>query len=384
MTRSVLDITEYYGDTSGGVRTYLTEKAAYASARQGIRLAIAVPGAADAVEERGGVRWHSIASPPIPGQHPYRFVLSGRRVGEIIRSERPDVIEVGSAYTVPWLVRRVAKPESIPVVWFFHGHIPRIIAPRLGDSPSPRRWLAGAAARYVASIGRGMARTIVASDFARRDLESFGVERVTRVPLGVDTETFHPVRRERRQEIRRRWSVGDRPLAIYTGRLTTEKDLVTVVDAWRHVRHADAVLMLVGAGPLSRELETRASGARVRVVPFVHDRETLADLYAAADFYLAPGPAETFGLSAHEALASGTPVLSVDVGAVAEQVERSAAGMLYPLGDPAALAAAADALLDADLKALGTRGREFIVRHHQWPAVFDRIFAVYDEVVAAA
>ena len=384
MTRSVLDITEYYGETSGGVRTYLTEKATYAAARSSIRQAIAVPAAADSMEDRAGVRWYSIGSPPIPGQHPYRLVINGRRVNEIIRAERPDVIEVGSAYSVPWLVRRTARSLRIPVVWFFHGHIPRIIAPRLDAEPWRRRWLAAVAARYVAAIGRGMARTLVASDFARHDLERFGVERVTRVPLGVDADTFTPARRERRAEIRRRWGLAEQPLAIYTGRLTTEKDLTTAVDGWRLLRHDDAVLLLIGAGPLASRLEARARNARVRIVPFVHERETLADLYAAADFYLAPGPAETFGLSAHEALASGTPVLSVDAGAVAEQVARSGAGAVYPLGDPAGLAEAADAMLDTDRTALGTKGRDFIVRHHRWPAVFDRLFEVYDEVVAAA
>ena len=383
MTRSVLDISEYYGDTSGGVRTYLSEKAAYAAARHDVRQAIAVPGAVDSVEERAGVRWYSIASPPIPGQDPYRLVVNGRRVAEIIRAERPDVIEVGSAYTIPWLVRRVARPAGIPVVWFFHGHIPRIIAPRLEAEAAPRRWVAAAAARYVAAIGRTMARTIVASDFARLDLERFGVERVTRIPLGVDAETFTPARRERRMETRRRWGVADQPLAIYTGRLTTEKELATAVDGWRLLRHADAVLLLVGAGPLAARLADRARGARVRIVPFIHDREALADLYAAADFYLAPGPAETFGLSAHEALASGTPVLSVDVGAVAEQVARSGAGAVYPLGDAAALAHEADQLLDGDLPALGSRGRSFIVAHHLWPDVFGRLFALYDELLAA-
>ena len=384
MTRSVLDISEYYGDTSGGVRTYLSEKAAYAAARHDIRQAIAVPGGADSVEERNGVRWYSIASPRIPGQDPYRLVVNGRRVREIIRAEQPDVIEVGSAYTVPWLVRRVARPSGIPVVWFFHGHIPRIIAPRLEAEPRPRRWLAAAAARYVAAIGRGMARTIVASDFARNDLERFGVERVTRIPLGVDADTFTPARRERRMETRGRWGVEDQPLAIYTGRLTSEKQLGIAVDGWRRLRHADAVLMLIGAGPLAASLADGARGARIRIVPFVHDRDALADLYAAADFYLAPGPAETFGLSAHEALASGTPVLSVAAGAVAEQVERSGAGALYPLGNAAGLAHAADQLLESDLTALGGRGRSFIIAHHLWPDVFRRIFALYDEVLAAA
>jgi len=115
-------------------------------------------------------------------------------------------------------------------------------------------------------------------------------------------------------------------------------------------------------------------------VPFIHDRELLADLYAAADLYLAPGPAETFGLSAHEAMASGTPVLSVDVGAVAEQVRRSGAGVLYRLGDAASLAAGAGALLES-AEGLRPGARRFIEAHHRWDAAFERIFDVYRDVL---
>ncbi len=132
----------------------------------------------------------------------------------------------------------------------------------------------------------------------------------------------------------------------------------------------------MGAGPQAAALRA-AAGPAVRFVPFVSSREQMADLYAAADTYLAPGPAETFGLSAHEAMASGTPVLSVDEGAVAEQVRRSGAGSLYPLGDEAALASQVDAMLATDLSSTAQRARQFIETHHRWDVVFDQIFGIY-------
>ena len=289
---------------------------------------------------------------------------------------------MGSAYLAPWLVLDVARRENVPIVWFYHGHLPRIVAPLLADSPAPRRWVAAGAARYVRAISRSVDRTLVASDFARADLESFGVERVIRVPLGVDAETFHPDRRARRLETRRRRGLDDGPVALYTGRFTTEKDLHIAVEGWRRLRHRDATLLLIGAGPLRERLEQLAEGSRVHLLPFEHDLEALADLYAAADLYLAPGPAETFGLTAHEAMASGTPVLSVDAGGVAEQVRRSTAGALYPIRDPGALAAAADQLLDGDLAGAGARARAFIETHHRWDTVFDQLFRTYRDVLA--
>jgi alpha-1,6-mannosyltransferase len=100
----------------------------------------------------------------------------------------------------------------------------------------------------------------------------------------------------------------------------------------------------------------------------------VADLLAAADVYVASGPLETFGLSALEAFASGTPVLSVDRGAVVEQVERSGAGRLYALGDPQSLIDGVDALLGTG--SLGARARAH-AETHDWVSVFDHLFAVY-------
>ncbi|MGW9036017.1 glycosyltransferase, partial [Streptomyces sp. NPDC055721] len=74
--------------------------------------------------------------------------------------------------------------------------------------------------------------------------------------------------------------------------------------------------------PLRGALERRARERRlpVRFLGHVADREALADLQAAADVCLAPGPAETFGLSALEALACGTPVVVSASSALPEVV----------------------------------------------------------------
>jgi glycosyltransferase involved in cell wall biosynthesis len=80
-------------------------------------------------------------------------------------------------------------------------------------------------------------------------------------------------------------------------------------------------------------------------------------------------------------MASGTPVLSVDSGGVAEQVHRSGTGAVYRLGNAAELAEMADALLDGDLRMHGDRARAFIEAHHRWDAVFDRLFGVYRGLV---
>jgi len=81
----------------------------------------------------------------------------------------------------------------------------------------------------------------------------------------------------------------------------------------------------------------------VELVGHLADRSSVASLLGAADVVLAPGPVETFGLAALEALACGTPIVAASTSAVAELVEGDAGRSAAP--EPHALAAAVTALL---------------------------------------
>lgn len=375
---AVLDVSEYFADVSGGVRTYLLQKARYVEARPDLRQVLVVPGAHDAIGSLSGVRCYRLHGPLIPTQKTYRFMLATRSMARIVAHERPDVIEVGSAYTAPWLIDRCTDELDVPAVWFYHSNLPRVVAPKGSRSSRLRRVGARLAARYVRSISRTVQVTIASSEFVERELRAFGVERIARVPLGVDAELFHPRRQAARAEARARAGLPAGPLVLYAGRLSLEKDLGTVVRGWADVeRRTGATLACVGAGPDEAKLRAMAAGRRIVFLPFERDRETLADLYAAADLVVSPGPTETFGLAALEAMASGVPVLSCDQAGVAETVGRSGAGAQFASSDPASFAEACVRLLQADLPALGAIGRAYVEEHHRWDRVFDRLFEVY-------
>lgn len=363
---TVLDITKSYGETSGGVKTYLREKGRYVSQRSGLRHVVVVPGARDEVRDEASSRWYRLYGRPVPFQPPYRFLLSAAKVARIARHEQPAVVEVGSPFFVPWVVRRALRGLSIPRVWFYHGHLPGIF-------PAPA-WLSRG---YIRRVGFLFDRVIAASDFAVDALRCAGVPHVVRVPLGVDLQRFHPSRRGRMREVRERLNLPGEPLVLYAGRIAGEKGLDLVLEAWREVeRRSPATLVLVGSGPSEERYRSRAGGARIRWLPYQNDREAFADLLAAADLYLAPGPNETFGLSVLEAMASGVPVVSVDAGGGAELVRRAGAGGLYRPTPAAAAAAILQALAGAGGPS-SAAVRQWVEREHSWERAFDRLFEIY-------
>ena len=89
----------------------------------------------------------------------------------------------------------------------------------------------------------------------------------------------------------------------------------------------------------------RIGRAEFRFIPYQVDTHVVANCYQAADVYLHPARAETWGLVITEALACGTPVVATSVGGIPEQIEEGVTGYLTPPGDAAAMAIRIEQLL---------------------------------------
>ncbi len=381
-TLAVLDTTEWFAPTSGGIRTYLLEKEQYVAARPWLRHALVVPWSEDGIVEREGARWYECAGPRIPRNAPYRLLTSVARMRRVLLHERPDIIEIGSPALVPWVLFRALGARDVPIVNFFHSHFPALLAGSRRPIPPRRARLQRAAWWYARRMDRHVSATIAASQFVATDLEQAGIPNVVRIPLGVDLEHFSPARRANAAATRTTWKLpADGPMVTYIGRFAHEKELDVLMDAWPAIqRQTGASLVMAGDGPERVALQQRNRGAQVFWLPFIADRARLADLQAASSIYMATSPHETFGLSPLEAMACGTPVLAADGGGVREHVLASGAGRSFIPGDASDLAAQAITLLSDDLASHGARAREFAAREHSWTSVFDRIFALYERL----
>lgn len=201
-----------------------------------------------------------------------------------------------------------------------------------------RRW--GRAWREWGWHGRRLAgeleladRVLVPSRFAYETfLEAgFPKAKLHLLPYGVDTERFRPGDRGKAEPFR----------ALFVGQVGLRKGVPYLLEAWRLLGWRDAELVLAG-----RVLpEMRALLARHRSLPglrILGHRGPVEEVYAAADVFVFPSLEEGCALVVLEAMASGLPVVTTPNAGV--PLEDGAQGLLAPIRDPAALAAALEAL----------------------------------------
>jgi alpha-1,6-mannosyltransferase len=152
-------------------------------------------------------------------------------------------------------------------------------------------------------------RVVCTTGWAAQEFRRLGVPNLVEAPLGVDLHTFHPQRRD--PELRAEFARPGQPLIVHCGRLSMEKRPQRSVAALAALRAAgvDAVLVIAGDGPMRGRLIRQAAGLPVYFTRFIADPGGVARLLATADVAIAPGPIETFGLAALEALACGTPIV---------------------------------------------------------------------------
>src|SRR5204862_5617548 len=314
----ICDLTQFYSPVSGGVKRYLHEKIDYID-RQAARHehVLIVPGAKTRLKGNGRSRVYTIRSPVVSRTTQYRALLNLRAVEEILEREQPDVIESADPYQLGWKALKVGRGLRVPVVGFYHSHFPeayvRKSATLLGKRATHRVMKLSRA--YVRKLYNQHAATIVASEGLGGLLRDWGVHNVRVLNLGVNTEIFRPDG-SGTEAIRRSLGVASgQNLLPYVGRLATEKNTATLLRAFRSLqrrRPNEFHLLVVGDGPDRiplRPLQLRTNN--LSWIPYCAAPRELACFYRAANLFVHPGAQETFGLTALECQACGTPIVAV-------------------------------------------------------------------------
>ena len=244
------------------------------------------------------------------------------------------------------------------------------------------------------------------TDKIRRRFPQFA-ERCRTIPNGVDVDCFvRPGGRAAKTN-------GDRWRLLFVGRISPEKGLHVLLEAFGRVLRHDPCAELEIVGPewvlpteflldvsddpkvlqLRRfyngssylaQLQARlpeSVAARV-TFPGLLTRKGLVGHYRRADMLINPSLSESFGMSLIEAMACQVPVLATRVGGMTEIVEQARAGLLVKPDDPGALADAILHLLGDDSlrQAFGRAGREAALQRFAWERVTECVWDCYRNI----
>jgi len=304
------------------------------------------------------------------------FLRHLSRAEQIVREFKPDVLHITGPSDVGLLGALVAHRLKIPLVGSWHTNVheyaERRALPLLFSLP--KRWRANVGQR----IGEGtlqivsrlykIPRVLMAPN---RELIEL-LEKKTGKPCflmsrGVDTELFHPSKRDRE---------GGPFLIGYVGRITLEKNVELLIEIERGLKAADISgyqFLIVGQGASEASLRANLPGAEFTGVL---RGEQLARAYAQMDAFVFPSTTDTFGNVVLEAMASCVVALVTNKGGPQFIVSSGINGFVCP--DTGAFVENIRRIKDSpeELKNL----REAARRHAEsasWDNVFDAVYRAY-------
>lgn len=361
----IADMTMFYAPASGGVRTYLEAKHSRLPLYPGVEHSILVPGSC--YRQSDGI--YEVPAPVLPFGKGYRFPMRRAPWRNLLRTLRPDLIEVGDPYMTAWAAVDAGRRLDVPVIGFYHSDLPLLASKRLGS------WLGANMNNYVAKLYGSFDRVLAPSRIMADKLMALGVGNVHVQPLGVDLNVFHPSHRD--LSVKRELGLTEETrLMIFAGRGSREKNLHILLETARLLGRPYHLLLVGSAMP-------RGVADNVSVINHFCSASEVARLMASSDVLLHAGNQETFGLVVLEAMASGIPVVAARAGALPELVPFHTGRLCSPL-DAQAMARTVRELFEGDVPLLGAQARQHVEAHHGWDTVVAGLFGHYHAVLGTA
>jgi glycosyltransferase involved in cell wall biosynthesis/predicted metal-dependent phosphoesterase TrpH len=291
---------------------------------------------------------------------------------EALAEGRYDLLHVTSPGPAGLGAAMVARVSATPLVGSYHTELGAYTELRTGDET-----LAGAVDLAVAGLYRGCDTVLSPSASADDSLRRLGVApgKIARWERGVELARFgsrHRVEGVFPGEIN----------VLYAGRVTREKGVDLLADAFLAARRADPRLHLVlaGGGPEEGLLRARL-GEGATFLGWL-EGDDLARAYASADVFVFPSSTDTFGQVVLEAQASGLPVVAVDAGGPRDLVEDGVTGLLRPPRAEALGDAVCELATSPAVRARLGRAAERAVHGRTWERALGQLAAGYARVLA--
>lgn len=384
----LVDISEFYSESGGGVKTYVHQKFAWCAAN-GREFTLIAPGGEDRVEVRDGGKIIWVKCKPIPVDKRYYLFGDPAPVHEILQAEKPDVVEASS----PWQGGRIAAywPGDAVKSFFVHAdpvasYPETFIEPFTGQTLT--RWGTRWFWRYLKRLTDACDTTVVGSHHMGRRYRQFGLQEPTIIPLGLDKSRFSPDLRdeELRKELLAKCGLPETAkLMIAISRFHPEKRVPAMIKAIARANETRPVGFVVVGNGLARKSVERAAAKvpQVHLAGNVADKSLLPRMLASSDGFFHGCSSETFCIVAGEAMVSGLPLVVPNRGG-ASDMGQSGFAETWKAGNVKQGADAVHRLLSRERKLMS----KLAVRHAKTALNtpddhFSALFAHYEALVAS-
>ncbi|MGE4410182.1 MAG: glycosyltransferase [Sphingobium sp.] len=385
----IVDVCAFYSPSGGGVKTYVDRKLRAAEAA-GHEMIILAPAGEERIERVGErARIHYVPGRRFPLDPRYHMFTDEDGMHCALDRIRPDIVEMSS----PW--------QSASMLARWRASVPRVMVMHADPlSAYAYRWFGPIAPREVIDAGFGWywrhlrrldnhyEQIVVANRGLAERLRAGGLRHVVLNPMGVASGVFSPDLRsdELRAQMLRLCNLGEEAtLFVAAGRLAPEKRLPMLIEAVTRAGYRRPVgLLLLGEGRAQAEVERAIGGnPHIRLLPPIRDRALFARWLASADALLHGCEAETFGMVAVEARASGLPLIVPDSGGAPDQL-LPGAGHAWRAADRASLHRAIARFLTGDRAAQRTAARAAAATVRHMEDHFDTLFGDYARLLGEA
>jgi glycosyltransferase involved in cell wall biosynthesis len=251
----------------------------------------------------------------------------------------------------------IARILKIPISGTYHTALPQYALHLTGDDSIEHIvW------KYAIWYYDQMESVYAPSKSTAEELATRGIqpEKIRFFPRGVDTERFHPSKRNGCLD--ERYNIRERFKLLYVGRISKEKNLPLLCEVFKNLSESrdDVHFVAVGDGPYFEEMQELMKGAPCTFTGYLKG-DDLAAVYASSDLFVFPSTTDTFGNVALEAQASGLPVIVTDSGGPQEIIIPSRTGLVVEADNPASLLEAINQLLSnpARMESMGKEARRF-------------------------
>jgi glycosyltransferase involved in cell wall biosynthesis len=175
-----------------------------------------------------------------------------------------------------------------------------------------------------------------------------------------------------------------REYALYIGRLSPEKGVMTMIDAWKN--HPNIPLKIIGDGPQRPQIEEKIhlhQLNQIELLGFLPLTDVLMALKKALFLVMPSVWYETFGRTIIEAYATGTPVIASRLGAMKEIIFEKETGLLFEPGNALDLSAQVQYAIDhpQDLRTWGKQARSQYEQKYTAESAYEELISIYEEVL---